>query len=74
MHCWVQPGLREADVPVAVRADSGSRQPSQLIALARTLLAKGASKVWILGGGAAAVTRRCEMLQASVRFCHCSVP
>ena len=45
---------------------AASRQSSLLIALAHTLLARGASKVWLLGGGAAAVTRRCEILQASV--------
>lgn len=55
-----------AGVPVAARTGSGSKQPSLLIALAQALLARGASKVWVLGGGAAAVIRRCEILQASV--------
>ena len=65
------PGLREkavAGASVSEGTDSGSRHPSRLIALAHTLLARGASKIWLLGGGAAAVIRRCEILQASVRF------
>ena len=45
---------------------SDSRQPSLLLPLAQALLARGAAKVWVLGGGAAAVIRRCEILQASV--------
>ena len=65
------PGLRENAVTgttVSEGTDSGSKDQSRLVALATTLLARGASKVWVLGGGAAAVIRRCEILQASVRF------
>jgi hypothetical protein len=63
-------GLREGGSGDDSSAASGTgRHVSRLVALAQTLLAKGAAKVWVLGGGAAAVLRRCEILQASVRSC-----
>ena len=55
-------------IDAGIRETTPEGEQSLLLALAHALLARGASKVWMLGGGAAAVTRRCEILRASVRF------
>ena len=53
-------GLREA-----------SDSTPKIVALAQTLLGRGASKVWVLGGGSEAVLRRCPVMQASAFTRRC---